>query len=275
MASDIKKTLEVFDFRLDSRKQAKWLRLFASVKHSDILFNTRKEEVQRMNKLKNHGYTYKEIAKKTNGFSNKCLEANYIPQYRIKILELETRATTVSLPIISIENLGYNTVYDFTVQHKDHSIIANDIIAHNCLQRLHYRLVETSNKSNTFELNMNSHWRSRDLAGAWFMNTFAIVHLQQMVVDKLNEQINATNKYQVFADKYVTIGQYVDICDSLHIYEKDLDRIIDVATKIVSAKSTNNYRYWSTDEEPVATIIEEATQNIAKRYNIDKPKTWR
>ena len=113
---------------------------------------------------------------------------------------------------------------------------------------------------------MNSHWRSRDLAGAWFMNTFALVHLQQLVVNKLNNELKNNEKRQ-----HIIIGKYVDFCDSLHIYEKDIERIIDVATKIVSAKATNNYRYWSTKEEPIATIIEEATQEITEKYSIDKP----
>ena len=75
-----------------------------------------------------------------------------------------------------------------------------------CLQRIWCRLVESSDGS--MILNMNTHWRSRDLYKAWFMNVYALTDLQRIIAEKISKKI----------DKPVSVGRYVDISDSLHIY---------------------------------------------------------
>ena len=55
---------------------------------------------------------------------------------------------------------------------------------------------------------MNTHWRSRDLYKAWFMNVYALTELQRIIADKISKKI----------DRPVSVGRYVDISDSLHIY---------------------------------------------------------
>jgi len=75
-----------------------------------------------------------------------------------------------------------------------------------CLQRIWCRLVESADGS--MVLNMNTHWRSRDLYKAWFMNVYALTDLQRTIAEKISKKIN----------KPVSVGRYVDICDSLHIY---------------------------------------------------------
>jgi thymidylate synthase len=75
-----------------------------------------------------------------------------------------------------------------------------------CLQRIWCRLVE--NAGGSFSLNMNTHWRSRDLYKAWFMNVYALTELQRIIADKISKKI----------DRPVSVGRYVDISDSLHIY---------------------------------------------------------
>lgn len=68
-----------------------------------------------------------------------------------------------------------------------------------CLQRLWFRISDTAAGP---VLNMNSHWRSRDLYKAWMMNAFALTELQAEIAGALG----------------VGVGSYTDISDSLHIY---------------------------------------------------------
>ncbi len=55
---------------------------------------------------------------------------------------------------------------------------------------------------------MNTHWRSRDLYKAWFMNVFALTDVQARLAGRLAERLGAP----------VAPGRYVDVSDSLHIY---------------------------------------------------------
>ena len=55
---------------------------------------------------------------------------------------------------------------------------------------------------------MNTHWRSRDAYKASFMNIFALTDLQKTMAQKLSEKMQ----------KEVSVGRYVDITDSFHIY---------------------------------------------------------
>ncbi|HML75625.1 MAG TPA: thymidylate synthase, partial [Anaerohalosphaeraceae bacterium] len=75
-----------------------------------------------------------------------------------------------------------------------------------CLQRIWCRLVEQPDGA--YSLNMNTHWRSRDLYKAWFMNAYALTDMQRRIAEKIAKKIG----------KLVRVGRYVDISDSLHIY---------------------------------------------------------
>lgn len=74
-----------------------------------------------------------------------------------------------------------------------------------CLQRIWFRCTEDGNM---LKLNMNAHWRSRDAYKAAFMNMFALTELQKEIAQMVSERIH----------REVTVGQYVDISDSYHIY---------------------------------------------------------
>ena len=75
-----------------------------------------------------------------------------------------------------------------------------------CLQRIWGRLIEDEDGGLTF--NMNTHWRSRDLFKAWFENVIALTTLMRKIAARISEKTS----------RPVSIGRYVDISDSLHIY---------------------------------------------------------
>lgn len=64
-----------------------------------------------------------------------------------------------------------------------------------CLQRIWFRV-------NDGKLHMNTHWRSRDLFGAWEANVNGMFQIAKQVAEAVNAE---------FTD-------YVDMCDSLHVY---------------------------------------------------------
>ncbi len=75
-----------------------------------------------------------------------------------------------------------------------------------CLQRVWGRLLEDG--EGVLVLNLNTHWRSRDLFKAWFENVIALTTLMRRIAQRVSEE----------AGRPVRVGRYVDISDSLHIY---------------------------------------------------------
>ena len=75
-----------------------------------------------------------------------------------------------------------------------------------CLQRLWFRCLKDLNGE--LRLNVNAHWRSRDAYKAAFMNMFALTDLQARLAQLLSGKMGSK----------VSVGQYVDITDSYHIY---------------------------------------------------------
>ena len=102
-----------------------------------------------------------------------------------------------------------------------------------CLQRVWFRLYKLNQVDH---LVMNTHWRSRDGFNASFLNMYALTLLQQRVADRIQKRIN----------RPVKIGQYVDVSDSFHIYERalpDVERFLNAVKNLPWEKRT-----WSTDE---------------------------
>jgi len=80
-----------------------------------------------------------------------------------------------------------------------------------CLQRIWCRLVKLDEKS--YSLNMNTHWRSRDAYKASFMNIFALTDLQRTMAEAIAKRSGLK----------ISVGRYVDISDSFHIYGSYLE----------------------------------------------------
>ncbi len=119
-----------------------------------------------------------------------------------------------------------------------------------CLQRLWCRLVP--DHTGKLALNMNTHWRSRDLYKAWFMNVYAFTDLQRVIAEQIAEKI----------DQPVTIGRYVDISDSLHIYGRYFDEVEAEVEKMRSTPYTD--RAWDSAHPAFQMMTAEAKENLAK-----------
>jgi thymidylate synthase len=119
-----------------------------------------------------------------------------------------------------------------------------------CLQRIWCRLITDDNGETV--LNMNTHWRSRDLYKAWYMNVYALTDLQKIIADRIAEKI----------DKPVKVGRYVDITDSLHIYGS---YFADAAKEVEKMRTTSfSDRAWETTHPAFQMMTQEAKEKLTR-----------
>ncbi len=119
-----------------------------------------------------------------------------------------------------------------------------------CLQRIWCRLVADSN--GTRRLNMNTHWRSRDLYKAWFMNVYAITDLQRIIAEEISRKIN----------QQVAVGRYVDVSDSLHIYGSYFHDVSKEVKKMRQSPFTE--RSWQSTHPAFEIMTKEAREKLVK-----------
>lgn len=118
-----------------------------------------------------------------------------------------------------------------------------------CLQRVWARLLPDGRDG--YVLNLNTHWRSRDLYKAWFMNVYALTDLQDWLASRLAEEMG----------KPVKCGRYVDISDSLHIYGSYRDKDFEEELEKMRSSSYED-RAWETSVlEP---MFSEVRANLEK-----------
>jgi thymidylate synthase len=118
-----------------------------------------------------------------------------------------------------------------------------------CLQRIWCRLI--ADAGDGFILNMNTHWRSRDLYRAWYMNVYALTDLQRIIAEEIAKKTG----------KPVKVGRYVDITDSLHIYGSSLENAGKEVEKMKAAPFTE--RAWDTTHPAFEMMTEEAKSKLA------------
>lgn len=119
-----------------------------------------------------------------------------------------------------------------------------------CLQRIWCRLL--TGEDGELTLNMNTHWRSRDLYKAWFMNVYALTDLQKTIADGI-----AKNK-----GVPVQVGRYVDISDSLHIYGSYFN---EVAPEIEKMRNSSYLeRAWDSTHPAFEMMTVETREKLAK-----------
>ncbi len=120
-----------------------------------------------------------------------------------------------------------------------------------CLQRVWTRVVDEEGE---LYLNMNTHWRSRDLYKAWFMNVYALTDLQRMIAEGISKKIG----------RDVKVGRYMDISDSLHICGSYIDRdgVADEVEKMKKDSFVN--RSWETTHPAFEMMTLETREKLAK-----------
>jgi len=119
-----------------------------------------------------------------------------------------------------------------------------------CLQRVWCRLV--ADETGQLMLNMNTHWRSRDLYKAWFMNVYALTDLQRLMAEEIAKKRGES----------VRVGRYVDISDSLHIYGSYFH---EAAVEIEKMRHTPyTGRAWDTTHPAFEMMTQEAREKLAR-----------
>ena len=119
-----------------------------------------------------------------------------------------------------------------------------------CLQRLWCRLV--ADGTGQLSLNMNTHWRSRDLYKAWFMNVYALTDLQRIIAEEISSE----------RGRPVKVGRYVDISDSLHIYGSYFNEVEPEVEKMRQSPFTE--RAWQSTHPAFEMMTLEAREKLAQ-----------
>ena len=117
-----------------------------------------------------------------------------------------------------------------------------------CLQRIWCRLA--ADDAGRLSLNMNTHWRSRDLYKAWFMNVYSLTDLQRIIAGQISEKIG----------REVTVGRYVDISDSLHIYGSYFDEVASEVEKMRRTPFTE--RAWESTHPAFEMMTQETREKL-------------
>jgi len=117
-----------------------------------------------------------------------------------------------------------------------------------CLQRVWARLLPSEEG---YALNLNTHWRSRDLYKAWFMNVFALTDLQRLIAEQLSERLGSP----------VGCGRYVDVSDSLHIYGSYRDESLEREIRKMRS-SPYTERAW--DSSVIEPMFQEVRARLAQ-----------
>ena len=119
-----------------------------------------------------------------------------------------------------------------------------------CLQRVWCRLVRDG--EGPWVLNMNTHWRSRDLYKAWFMNVYALTDLQRGMAEAIAAK----------RGEPVRVGRYVDISDSLHIYGSYFK---EAAVEVEKMRKTPfAQRAWESTHPAFEMMTQEARAKLAQ-----------
>ncbi|MGD8240547.1 MAG: thymidylate synthase [Armatimonadota bacterium] len=102
-----------------------------------------------------------------------------------------------------------------------------------CLQRIWCRVTEDDEGT---QLEMNTHWRSRDAYKAAFMNNWALTDLQRRIAERVGEGLGEP----------VAVGRYVDIVDSYHIYGSYFEEFERGFLKLLKERDYKD-RVWTTE----------------------------
>ncbi len=121
----------------------------------------------------------------------------------------------------------------------------NDCYDPACLQSVWCRIIEG-------KLCMNVRFRSNDAYKAAFMNIFALVRLQKMIAERVQE----------LSGMPIKVGRYCHIADSYHIYGSNMEEFENRHRALVKKRTfeQRTFRY-----EDVKDIMQEARPVILKK----------
>jgi thymidylate synthase len=247
----IKLLLEKIDFRLDSRKQLKYIVAKSIINKTQKKHDEQIELYKRINSDKINGIPIKEIFKKY-GYS--CHRAfNKIPSIRWRSINFKIQNNILYLPITKITHNCVDDVYDFEVTHNDHAIIVNNHIVHNCLQSLWFRLLEDNG---IYYLNTNIRFRSNDAFSANFMNQFGFIQfIKQSIIKPIQDKTNWNIK----------MGRLNWQADSYHIYGKDL---ADFKTRFLDRVETTSFedRIYNFNDPEIQMMYSECENELLEKF---------
>jgi thymidylate synthase len=230
---------KLFDFRLDSRKQSKFINLLCAINNSQKIFNEKIQRIKIAKEMYKNGKKQKYLRQNIACYNSRWLKKDYTPTFRLYYIDTIIQDCLIDIPVNNIKDMGITNVFDFEISHQDHSIIANDVISHNCLQSTWFRIINN-------KLCMNVRFRSNDAYKAAFMNIFALVQLQKRIADELN----------------VEVGRYCHIADSYHIYGKDIP---EFENRFLNALHTRSFEQRTMRYENVKDIMDDAIPEILKK----------
>jgi thymidylate synthase len=257
---DIKRAVDIFDFRLDSRKQAKYIELLYSLWISQKELKERRELIGCARKMRENGRGTDWLRKNVPNYNPRWLKESYRPAMRFRYCECLKKSGFVAIPVCGLLYMGNKPVFDFEVQHPHHAIVANGIISHNCLQSIWCRILVDDD--GVWYLNMNVRFRSRDAYDAAFMNMFAFISWQALIAEEVSDR----------AQREVRLGRYCDISDSYHIYGRRLEHFENNFLKLRKERTFED-RTWT--REFVQPIFDEARPKILEKienYNEQKAR---
>jgi thymidylate synthase len=125
----------------------------------------------------------------------------------------------------------------------------NDCYDPPCLQSIWCRIFEDNGIPT---LSMNVRFRSNDAYKAAFMNIFALVRLQQIITNKVSEQLG----------KKIQIGRYCHIADSYHIYGSYFQ---EFETRFLGALKKRTFEQRTMRYEDVRDLMEGARPAILEK----------
>ncbi len=121
-----------------------------------------------------------------------------------------------------------------------------------CLQSMWFRMLPADEKNESWKLNMNIRFRSRDAYDAAFMNCFAFVNLQKRMARRIES----------LSGRQVTCGRYVDMSDSYHVYGRRREHFENNFLKLIKTRKFED-RTWPT--EFAQPLFDEAKPMIKKK----------
>lgn len=124
---DIIKCFSIFDFRLDSRKQAKYFSLIASIDHSIELHKDRISHIENLRKNRKNGMHLKQLMK-IKPFNPRMLKENYYPKIFFQPIKAVNCNLGTYIPIKNILDLGKQVVIGIETELESSNIVVDKII---------------------------------------------------------------------------------------------------------------------------------------------------